>query len=254
MKDPCQRVMSLLRPLAPLVSGLMLIGALTLAAPAPGEGAGDSFDAPMPSERLAKTSPALRTANLSPAQCRAELGRRKIAVKGAGRPAPGVATPVRLAGTLSGVRFSTPSGKSPYGILDCRLVLALEAFARVLARHDVVEARIDNLYRPRARLPGRKKPSQHSYGLAADIMGFTLKDGRKLVVERDFGGALGTPPCGPESRVEPPTEAGLLLRNLVCAVAREGLFHYMLTPNYNTAHRDHLHFDIKRGLNEWTIE
>ena len=40
----------------------------------------------------------------------------------------------------------------------------------------------------------------------------------------------------------------------VCAVAREGIFHYLLTPNFNVAHRNHLHLDIKRGLKEWTIE
>jgi hypothetical protein len=36
------------------------------------------------------------------------------------------------------------------------------------------------------------------------------------------------------------------LRNIVCAAARAGLFHHVLTPNYDAAHRDHLHLDIKR--------
>jgi hypothetical protein len=36
------------------------------------------------------------------------------------------------------------------------------------------------------------------------------------------------------------------LRNIVCAIARTGFFHHMLTPNYNQAHENHLHFDIKR--------
>jgi hypothetical protein len=133
-------------------------------------------------------------------------------------------------------------------------VIALDAFAAVLSKHGVVEARIDNAYRPRARLPGRRKPSQHSYGLALDLMSFKLKDGQELIVERDFGGALGDPPCGPQSAVVPPTATGIALRNIVCDVAREGIFHYMLTPNYNAAHRDHLHFDIKRGLLRSTIE
>jgi hypothetical protein len=233
---------------------LILAGALLAAAPAAAEDPAHPFQAPLPSAALGKASPALRAANLSPAQCRAELSRRRLAVKRAGRAAPGVATPLRLAGAIGGVRFVAPGARSPYGILDCRLVLALEAFATVLAKHDVVEARIDNLYRPRARLPGRKLPSQHSYGLAVDLMSLTLKDGRELSVERDFGGVLGDPPCGPESQVVPATQNAVDLRNIVCAVAREGIFHYLLTPNFNTAHRDHLHLDIKRGLKQWTIE
>jgi hypothetical protein len=85
-------------------------------------------------------------------------------------------------------------------------------------------------------------------------MSLTLKDGRVLSVEHDFGGALGDPPCGPESQVAPATDKSVALRNIVCAVAREGIFHYLLTPNFNTAHADHLHLDIKRGLKHWTIE
>ena len=233
---------------------LIVASALLAVAPAAAQSAAQPFQAPLPAAGLGKASPALQAANLSPAQCRAELGRRRLSVKRAGRAAPGVATPVRLAGALSGVRFVAPGASSPYGILDCRLVLALDALAAVLAKHDVVEARIDNLYRPRARLPGKKLPSQHSYGLAVDLMSLTLKDGRELSVERDFAGALGDPPCGPESQVVPSTESAIALRNIVCAVAREGIFHYLLTPNFNAAHRDHLHLDIKRGLKQWTIE
>jgi hypothetical protein len=29
-------------------------------------------------------------------------------------------------------------------------------------------------------------------------------------------------------------------------VARAGVFHHMLTPNFDTAHQSHFHFDIKR--------
>src|SRR3970040_2417474 len=148
MKDPCQsKMVSWPRSgrLVALTVALAALSGVAGAVPAASDAKDAPFNAPLPPRLLRKTSPAWRSANLSPAQCRAELARRKIAVKRAGRPAPGVATPVRLAGTLSGVRFTTPSGKSPYGILDCRLVLALEAFAQTLARHDVVEARIDNL-------------------------------------------------------------------------------------------------------------
>jgi hypothetical protein len=32
----------------------------------------------------------------------------------------------------------------------------------------------------------------------------------------------------------------------VCDIVRSGLFHHVLTPSYDAAHRDHLHLDIKR--------
>jgi hypothetical protein len=110
------------------------------------------------------------------------------------------------------------------------------------------------MYRPRARLPGRRKKSQHAYGLAIDIYGFTLKDGTALVIERDFAGAIGGVPCGPEANVAPDAPAATVsLRNLTCSIARARLFNHLLTPDYDAAHKNHLHADIARGGNEYTV-
>ncbi|HLV65122.1 MAG TPA: extensin family protein [Polyangiaceae bacterium] len=185
-------------------------------------------------------------------QCRKELRARRLPAEPT-KPHSGIATPLRLTGPLRGVRFISPGKRSVYGVLDCRLVLALDELSRVLAELDVVEVYIDNLYRPRARLPGKKARSQHAYGLAADIMGFKLADGRVLDIERDFHGTIGVPPCGPKSPpVELPSE-GVLLREIVCRVAREGVFHHLLTPNFNRAHRNHLHVDIKRDARGYLL-
>jgi hypothetical protein len=156
---------------------------------------------------------------------------------------------VELIGPLGDVRFHVPLA-SKYGILDCRLVLVLDDLAKVLKRHDVVAVRIDNFYRPHSHLPGQRSPSQHSHGLAADIVGFTLADGRSLLVERDWHPVIGDPVCGPDSDPVDPTEETLALRDLVCEIVRERLFHHLLTPNFNAAHADHLHADIKRGARE----
>src|SRR5688572_23588990 len=111
MKDPCHE--------QPKMRTLSMIVASTLLAAAPvgAQSQPHPFQAPLPAAALAKASPALRTANLSPAQCRAELSRRRLDVKRAGRAAPGVATPVRLGGEIGGVRFIAPGARSPYGIL-----------------------------------------------------------------------------------------------------------------------------------------
>jgi hypothetical protein len=194
-----------------------------------------------------------RIANASPGQCREEVRRRKLSVTLLGGVA-GVAAPVRLAGELSGVRFVAPGRKSVYGILDCRLAVVLDELAKLLAARDVVAVRVDNFYRPRSRLPGRKKKSQHAYGLAIDIYGFTLADGTTLVVERDFHGTIGSTPCGPDADRGPDgNPQALALRNLTCAIAQSRLFNHLLTPGYDRAHSNHLHADIQRGAKEYGL-
>jgi len=189
----------------------------------------------------------MRVANLSPSRCSAELRKRKLPFKRARGLARGVATPLRVDGPLHGVRFLGPGNKSVHGILDCRLALVLDELAAVLDRHDVSSVVFDNTYRRGAHLPGKHKPSQHAYGLAIDIRGFTLRDGRFLSAEHDWYGERGAPSCGPDAAPKEPTDEALALRNIVCAIARAGLFHHMLTPNFDAAHHNHFHFDIKRG-------
>jgi hypothetical protein len=194
-----------------------------------------------------------RIANASPGQCREELRRRKLSVTLLGGVA-GVAAPVRLAGELSGVRFVAPGRKSVYGILDCRLAVVLDELAKLLAERGVVAVQVDNFYRPRSRLPGRRKKSQHAYGLAIDIYGFTLADGTTLVVERDFHGTIGSTPCGPEADRGPDgNPQAVALRNLTCAIAQSRLFNHLLTPGYDKAHSNHLHADIQRGAREYGL-
>jgi len=221
--------------------------------PAAAETETASYQAPLPSTFVGKDSPASRWASLSGAACLAEVARRKLGVARSKRAAAGVSTPVRVTGPIGGVRFLTPGQKSPYGILDCRLALALDDLAVILKRHDVVEVRVDNMYRPHAHLPGKKKPSQHSYGLAIDLTRLKRADGTELVVERDFQGAIGEPVCGASARAELLGEAAQL-RNLICDVARSGLFHHILTPNHDAAHRDHFHLDIARGARQRLVE
>lgn len=242
------------------LAGLVFVSALCGPAQsqaAAGEGATEqaSYAEPLPSPIVSKTSPASRWAGLSGPACWAEVQRRKLGVTRFRGTAVGVSTPVRVTGPIGGVRFATPGGKSPYGILDCRLALVLSELAPLLKRYDVVEVRVDNMYRPRAHLPGKKKPSQHSYGLAVDLTRLKRADGSELVVERDFQGAIGEPVCGQEARARSDLSSdAAVLRDLICEVARSGLFHHILTPNHDAAHRDHFHLDIARGARQRLIE
>lgn len=215
--------------------------------------AGLPFQEPLPPPRLPASAPAMRYANLSPVDCRKVLAERELPVRRDHGPAKGVATPLRLSAPLHGVRFIAPRSPSPFGKLDCRLALALDELAEVLEPFGVSSVRVDNMYRPHARLR-RGKKSQHAYGLAVDIMELGLSDGRSLVVERDWHAPVGSSPCGPEAAPEPATDEAVLLRNIVCKVARQGIFHHMLTPSYNAAHESHFHFDIKRDEKRGVVE
>lgn len=73
--------------------------------------------------------------------------------------------------------------------------------------------------------------SEHATADAIDVSGFVLKDGRRITVVGDWQGAG--------------KEAAFLreVRDGAC-----GLFSTVLSPDYNAAHRDHLHLDqAERG-------
>ena len=87
------------------------------------------------------------------------------------------------------------------------------------------------------RLYGRDRGawSEHATANAVDIAGFTLADGTRISVERDWG-STGA-------------------RGAFLSEVRDGacrLFATVLSPDYNAAHRDHLHLDqAERGGWGW---
>src|SRR5215210_3675299 len=88
--------------------------------------------------------PAQRYAAMSRDDCEAELTARKIEFER--DDASGVLEPVRLKGPLHGVIYRTNLKEEQrettvWEIADCRLVLALDDFATILVKHDIVEVR-----------------------------------------------------------------------------------------------------------------
>jgi hypothetical protein len=178
-------------------------------------------------------------------------------VKPARGKTPGLAQPLRIDGSLSGVRFELP--RSIHGLLDCRLVLLLDDLAKDLSARGVKAVIVNNVYRPGSKLPeptprSSLRVSQHALGLAIDITAFELEDATLLDVERDWHGALGAAPCGPSSTVLNDNPAGITLRNLTCAIAAAGYCNHLITPNRDAAHANHLHCDIEAGAREVTVE
>ena len=106
----------------------------------------------VPAPSVAEASAAYKYANMTAAEALAELDKRKVPYKVAD-PIDGVLAPVRLTGKLHGVHIhsSIPESQratSVYEVLDARLALALDDFAKILSRHDIEEVVHYSLYRP----------------------------------------------------------------------------------------------------------
>jgi hypothetical protein len=210
-----------------------------------------TFREPLPSALGAK-SPAVKYADMGQAACKAEVKRRDLPVIPLKTAQKGVSGGMRIDGSMNGVKIVAPPSSTKFGILDCRLALVIDDLTKALHERGVVRIAIDNMYRPHAKLPGRRKASQHAFGLAIDVNSFELDDGRVLSTA-DWGASIGDIPCGPDAVMASPTAAGIEVRNLVCAVARSGLFNTLLSPSYDAAHQSHFHFDIKSDTTRLTM-
>ena len=202
-------------------------------------------------------TPAYRYASLGRAACEAELTSRGVPFTHVD-DARAVLAPVRLAGPLRGIEIHSvlpakQRGTSPLEILDCRLVLALDDFAQLLARYDVVEIVHMSVYRPpRKTWPEGRIGTRHDGALAIDIGKFIRKDGTALDVEKHFHGRIGTKTCGPNTGPSPVTPEATALRAIVCEAADQRLFNVELTPDYNWQHRNHFHMEVTANV-KWFL-
>ena len=72
--------------------------------------------------------------------------------------------------------------------------------------------------------------SEHATANAVDISGFVLADGRRITVENGWDG---------------PDDERRFLRSIRESACKR--FQTVLSPDFNAAHHDHLHFDLGRG-------
>lgn len=86
-------------------------------------------------------------------------------------------------------------------------------------------------------------PSRHTMGLAIDVGALVGRDGTIYSIQSHFGGKVGSQTCGKGAKV-PTDKRGQLLWKIVCESFDEKLFTYVLTPNYDRPHYDHLHMEI----------
>lgn len=201
-------------------------------------------------------APAVRYAALSSAECVRELGARNIEfVK---ESWPGVRDGVRLTTPLHGVEFRTnlrdrQRATTPWEIADCRLVLALDDFAQLLAAHGVVDVRHYSMHRrvPKS-WPTGKQATRHMGGVAIDAARFYLADGTYLDVDEHWNGGIGRPTCGDQAVPHPATPQARKLRAILCDTVTRRLFNVVLTPNYNRPHKNHFHLEVTEGV-KWFL-
>jgi hypothetical protein len=211
----------------------------------------------VPDRAFAESTLAFRYANLSNDDALAELRRRGIPWMPAAPPMPGVRAPIRLMGPLHGVTIHStlpPEARatSAFEILDARLAIALDDFAALLEKHDIVELVHYTMYRPPAELPADPaKQIRHPAGLAIDVGAFKKRDGRWLAIGPHWPSAIGQKTCGAGAREHWAREARELV-SVVCEAMDQRIFHFMLTPDFDAAHADHVHLEIKPGA-RWFI-
>lgn len=209
----------------------------------------------IPSAEEATQSPAYRYANMSNAEVEAELLRRHLPHEKV--TARGVRYPVRLTGRLHGVWIHSvlPAEQrktSPFEILDGRLALALDDFSEILAAHGFEEAVHFTMYRPPSdETKDGKYYHRHPGGMAIDLGALKKDTGHWMAVGPHWPAEIGAKTCGPGGR-SLLGRRGRELLSLACEASDRRIFHYLLSPHFDTPHSDHLHLEIKVGV-KWFL-
>lgn len=136
-----------------------------------------------------------------------------------------------------GIRYNV----SP--VLTCGMALGLARFEAVLNQEAEAQlgekvARVEQggTYSCRRMARFANLVSEHSYANAIDIRSVVLKSGKKLTVLAHFG-KLDAEPKRVEAR---------FLRQVSRRLYDEGAFSVVLTPFFDSLHRDHFHLDLAR--------
>ncbi len=166
--------------------------------------------------------------------CFAELDARHVAWKHASRP--GIALGVELTGTIGGIELT--SEDQPL-VIDCSLAVSLDEAGRYLKALGIDKATFSSAY-SRRNVRGTNRPSKHSFGLAIDVHTFSGPELGNLRVDRDYEQGLGDEV---DCVGSPLTEGGAVLKILQCQLVRSGLFHLVLSPDFDDAHHDHFHLE-----------
>jgi hypothetical protein len=168
--------------------------------------------------------------------CKAELERRGVDFKSVKKD--GIAIGVEIHGALGGVQFTAADRTL---VIDCSLAVSLDEAGKYLRDLGVEKATFSSAYSKR-NVRGTNRPSKHSYGLAVDVHTFQTAALGVLRVDKDYEQGLGDEA---DCVGRPFTQGGAILKIMQCQLVRSGLFHLVLSPDYDDAHHDHFHLEAK---------
>src|SRR5262249_23276055 len=132
------------------------------------------------------------------------------------------------------------TGEEPL-VIDCSLAVSLDEAGRYMRALGIDKAAFASAY-SRRNVRGTNRPSKHSYGLAIDVSAFSGPDVGRMRVANDYEQGLGDAVDWVGTAV---TQAGAVLKVLQCQLVRSGLFYLVLSPDYDDAHHDHFHLEVK---------
>lgn len=180
--------------------------------------------------------------------CHALLRQHEIAFT----PLPdteGVAIPVRVE-RVAGMRVASRGHSELNEIVDCRLAVAILAWAPTLRAEGVRALLHYSTYRPGARVGRSNRVSGHARALALDLSHVVFRDGTEVdVLEGWTARDRGAAPCEGEHEEDAPSAR---LRRLVCAAVEADLFQVVLTPHYDQAHQNHVHLELVPDV-DWSF-
>jgi hypothetical protein len=151
----------------------------------------------------------------------------------------GIAIGVEIGGRLGGVEYVGSGGKPL--IVDCSLAVSLAEAGRYLLALGIERATFTSAY-ARRNVRGTSRPSKHSFGLAIDVHALSGADAGALRVDHDYEQGLGD---AVDCIGNPMTRGGALLKIAQCQLVHSGLFHLVLSPDYDDAHHDHFHLEAR---------
>ncbi len=161
----------------------------------------------------------------------------------------GIADPVHVQPLIGGVsyRYET-SATATTLLMDCELAPRLAQLSALVSSYGVVEIEHIGIYNYRCIGGGNPDsgtctPSQHAYARAIDLHAFHLADGSGYNVTSDFVITTRHDSCPIASSSEPDR----VLKAIACSLVADRIFQIVLTPNYNSDHRDHFHCDMSAG-------
>ena len=153
-------------------------------------------------------------------------------------------------GPIAGISLDFNGQRRLSRIMDCRLLLAIHAWAPRLRALGVRRIRHLSALRPNARVQTTGRRSGHATALAFDPRFFVFDDGHSFDVLEDWDNReRGANMCEPKAE----SEASAQIRSAVCAAIAGELFQVVVSPHHNDAHQNHLHLEIVPGAPwQWT--